>query len=227
MRTHRNILILGGLLLILLTLIVHQFMTNSAPQEVPLAFRSGQPVDQSRAKKPQDSGMVLKPMRRTAQDSPPIPQKNLFAALDSVATASRRTGSSVKQSVKTGAPPLPGAPPPVPAVPSTPSPIMSPSPPPLSPKQLAAQQQRAQEEAHKQEVRHRLAQFRSLGFLTEKGEQRAFLGRGKEIFIIREGDTLEESVRVMGITKTEVILRETTTNIETRLTLGKPAGTSS
>jgi hypothetical protein len=225
MKTHRNTLILAGLLFILLALLVNQFMTDFIPQEVPLAFRSGHALDQSRAKSPQDSGMVLKPMRLTARDSPPIPKKNLFASLDPVPTSIRLAGPPVRLSVKNRTPQVPVVLPPPPLVASPPSTL--PAPPPLSPEELVAQQARAQEEAHKQEARHRLSQFRPLGFLMEKGEQRAFLGRGTEIFIIRTGDTLEKTVRVMGITRTEVILRETTTNIETTLSLAKPTATSS
>ncbi len=219
-----KVLSLLGLVAILVTLILNQIMLDS-PQEVPLAFRSGQSAEQTRAKKPHDLGMMIKPMRLSARESPPLPKRNLFASLQPMTTSSQRPKSPPTTPQATSSLPRVTTPPPVASAPIPQAPL--PGPPPPSPEQLTQQQKQAQEEAHKQEVRRQLAQFRPLGFLTEKGEQRAFLGRDKEIFIIRAGDTLEGTVRVMGITKTEVILRETSTNIETTLSLAKPAGTTS
>jgi len=56
------------------------------------------------------------------------------------------------------------------------------------------------------------------------GEQRAFLGKGPSLFIVRVGDTVEGKIQVAAIDASEVKLRETSTNAETTIPLTKPAG---
>src|SRR5204863_10164882 len=85
----------------------------------------------------------------------------------------------------------------------TPAPTTAPSvtapavPPPPSPEELAAQA-----------ARQELAQFRYLGYLSRDGREEAFLSKGKELYIVRSEETIEERVRVKTVTPTGVTLQE-------------------
>ncbi len=76
-------------------------------------------------------------------------------------------------------------------------------PPPPSPEELAA-------EAARQE----LAQFRYLGYLSRDGRQQAFLSKGKELYIVRSDETIEQRVLVKTVTPAGVTLQETRSQVE-------------
>jgi hypothetical protein len=69
-----------------------------------------------------------------------------------------------------------------------------------------------------------MGQYRFIGFLTQAGENRAFLGKGSNIFIVRSGETLEGKIQVKSIDATAVKLTEQTTQVETSLPLTKTGG---
>ncbi|MGH7255607.1 MAG: hypothetical protein ACREI3_07495, partial [Nitrospirales bacterium] len=87
------------------------------------------------------------------------------------------------------------------------------APPPPSPEEIARQQARQQ-----------LSQYRYVGYLIQAGESKAFLGKGREIYIVRTGDTVEGRVQVAAIEPTTVKLRDTPTNLETTIPLTKNGG---
>jgi len=153
------------------------------PPRVPLAYVTGK-ADRTKASRPQaGAGLkvnldLLTAARRRAEEAFVAP-KNIFAPLSTERTAPTR--------VK---PPAPAHPP----VPIMAAPVV---PPPPSPEELAAQA-----------ARQELAQFRYLGYLSRDGREEAFLSKGKELYIVRSEETIEERVRVKTVTPTGVTLQE-------------------
>ncbi len=62
-----------------------------------------------------------------------------------------------------------------------------------------------------------MSQYRVLGYSTDGGDTRAFLGKGRKIFIAGVGETVEGRIEIAAITDTAVKLRETRTNVEATL----------
>src|SRR5207244_2844852 len=121
--------------------------------------------------------------------------KNIFARLGSVSdTASDAQARGGKK------PKL--------AMAAVPGPVQGPPPPPpeesaaqqaLRQQQLAEQQARQQKEQAAQQARQLMGQYRFFGYLTEGGQHRAFLAKGREIYIVRTGETLEGRIVVTGV----------------------------
>ena len=84
----------------------------------------------------------------------------------------------------------------------------APPPPGPTPEELAAQAAQAE-----------LAQFRYLGYLSRQGRNEAFLSKGKELHIVRPGETIEQRVLVKTITPTTVVLQEPHTQVEKTVSL--------
>lgn len=209
--------VLCGLLCILLALIGVRWMTETAPQEVPLRFKSGPRPDATTNQRGQSDEYAVLPMKLLGDDLPVTPKRNLFVAMErSQLTAAART-ISARKPANSAAPPPPPAPPQV----QTPVP---PPPPQPSPEELAAVAARQQKEALVRQLREQMGQYRYLGYLQQDGRQRAFLGRGTDIFIIHQGDTLEGKFLVAGIEATAVILKERQNELEARLELKKDLG---
>lgn len=159
------------------------------PQRVPLAYVTGK-ADRAKASRPQ-AGVGLKvnldllaAARRLAKEAFVAP-KNIFAPLPTEKTA--LTHAKRRTPV----------PPPAPAV-ATPA-----VPPPPSPEELAAQA-----------ARQELAQFRYLGYLSRDGREEAFLSKGKELYIVRSNETIEQRVLVKTVTPTGVTLQEPRSQVE-------------
>ncbi len=74
-----------------------------------------------------------------------------------------------------------------------------------------------------------MAQYRYLGYVNQNGVQKAFLGKGPEIYILRQGDMLDGQFVVESIDAMTVTITESTSKLETILTLKKegasPSGT--
>ncbi len=209
--------VLYGLLCVLLALIGVRWMTETAPQEVPLRFKSGpRPVATTDQRGQSDEYAVL-PMKLLGDDLPATPKRNLFVPMErSQLTAAARTISARK--------PANSAPPPPPPAPPQVQVPVPPPPPQPSPEELAAVAARQQKEALVRQLREQMGQYRYLGYLQQDGRQRAFLGRGTDIFIIHQGDTLEGKFLVAGIEATAVILKERQNELEARLELKKDPG---
>ena len=62
-----------------------------------------------------------------------------------------------------------------------------------------------------------MGQYRYLGYVNQNGVQKAFLGKGREIYILREGETLEGKFQVALIEATTVKLLEHESKLETTL----------
>lgn len=105
--------------------------------------------------------------------------------------------------------------PPTPSVPPGP-----PVPPPPTPEELAQQQ----EALRRQQLQEQMTQYRYLGYVNRNGVHQAFLGKGRDIYIIREGDTLDGKFQVALIEATLVKLFEAESKLETTLNLKKEEG---
>jgi hypothetical protein len=159
------------------------------PQRVPLAYVTGK-ADPAKAGRPQaGAGLkvnldLLAAARRRAEEAFVAP-KNIFAPLSTEKIAATHAKR-----------PTPGPPPaPVVAAPAVP--------PPPSPEELAAQA-----------ARQELAQFRYLGYLSRDGNEQAFLSKGKELYIVRSDEMIEQRVRVKAVTPTGVTLQEPRSQVE-------------
>lgn len=203
------LIVLGGVWVLL---VAWRFMPKDPPLEVPLAFVSGR----SSAKKA--SGVPdpwqVKPMAMQAKDMPETPKKNIFAPLgESTAVGDGEVGASAALAKRSKHIPTP---PPVVVVAEAPPAPSGPTPEELA--ELAAKQQ---EELRRKQVQEQMGQYRYLGYLTQQGVQKAFVGKGKDIYIIRQGDKLDGKFLVASINATTVKLKEPITSLETSLDLKK------
>ena len=72
-----------------------------------------------------------------------------------------------------------------------------------------------------QQARQQLTQYRFLGYLTTNGEPQAFVGKGQDLFIVRNGEVLEGQVVVSQIEETSVTLGIPSLAVTNRLELPK------
>jgi hypothetical protein len=66
-----------------------------------------------------------------------------------------------------------------------------------------------------------MGQYRYLEYVNQNGVNKAFLGKGREIYILQEGDTLEGKFQVSLIQATIVKLFDATSKLETTLKITK------
>jgi type IV secretory pathway VirB10-like protein len=219
--------LLGGLLLLWGALLAFRIMSAPEPQRVPLKFVSGQSVAREDVRRGAGVPAILQPMRPAAAALAFKTPKNIFAPLSDVPEQTARAPRQVK---KQAGPPLPVQ-----------------GPPPPTPEELAARAARQQEELAAQEAqrqaelarqqaelarqqqeqtiqqaRKAMGQYRFLGYLTQAGEHRAFLGKENQIFIVQTGELVEGRIQVKAIDAAAVKLTEQTTNVETSLPLASP-----
>ena len=156
----------------------------------PCRQRDAGKADRTKASRPQaGAGLkvnldLLAAAQRRAQEAFVAP-KNIFAPLPTEKVAPAHAKR-----------PAPGSP-------TAPAVAAPPVPRPPSPEELAA-------EAARQE----LAQFRYLGYLSRDGGQQAFLSKGKELYIVRSDEMIEQRVRVKTVTPTSVTLQEPRSQVE-------------
>ncbi len=93
--------------------------------------------------------------------------------------------------------------------------------------ELAKQTARQQEQLRRQQFHEEMAQYRYLGYVNQSGMQKAILGKGREIHILRQGDTLDGQFVVVSIDATKVKITESTSKLETVLMLKKEGSPSS
>jgi len=159
------------------------------PQRVPLAYVTGK-ADRAKVSRPQaGAGLkvnldLLAAGRRRTEEAFVAP-KNIFAPLP---TEKRALAHAKRRT----------------PVPTTAPAVTAPAvPPPPSPEELAAQA-----------ARQELAQFRYLGYLSRGGRQQAFLSKGKDLYIVRSDETIEQRVLVKAVTPTGVTLQEPRSQVE-------------
>ena len=221
--------LLGGLLVLWAALITLRVMTDPEPQRAPLKFVSGQVVEREIPRSAGEPSSSLRRMSTTAAHMSFKDPKNIFAPLDlrtdeeKAAAAHARLLAARKKAEQV-------------AVSAAPAP---PAPPPPTPEELAAQEAkrqaelvaqeaqrqaalaRQQKEQAIQQARTAMSKYRFLGYLTRNGAPQAFLGKDKEIYIVRTGETVEGRIQVKSIDALTVKLLEQTTSTEASLTLVK------
>lgn len=163
-----------------------------APQRVPLKYVTG-PASRTDASRFQaGSGLkvnldLLAAARRRADKAFTAP-KNIFAPLPTEKVAPTHAKRPL------------AVPKPAQAATAAAAPAV---PPPPSPEELAAQA-----------ARQELAQFRYLGYLSRDGKEEAFLSKGKELYIVRNDEMIEQRVLVKTVTATDVTLQEPRSRVE-------------
>ena len=223
-------MLLGGLALSWAALVVLRMVSEPELRRAPLTFKTGQTAAQAEAKGIPTTPPVVRPVQARASQIPFKTSKNIFAPLEVQAAEERVARAKSRKPVED---------PPKEALPSE---AVAALPPPPSPEEVAAelarqeqelarqqveqaeQQARQQKEQAAQQARQKMAQYRFLGYLTQHGEHRAFLGKGSSLFIVRIGDTVEGKIQVAAIDASAVKLREATTNVESTIPLTKPSG---
>jgi len=164
------------------------------PERVPLKYVTGQKASREAGRSKAETGLkirmdLLEAGRRQAEGAFAAP-KNIFAPL--LPEKSRERGAVARRT------------PPPPPSKSEPSPI----PPGPTPEELAAQAALSE-----------LGQFRYLGYLSRQGRDEVFLSKGKDLHIVRAGDTIEPRVLVKAVTPKDVILQETRSQVEKTILL--------
>lgn len=211
MRASRQRYVLLGLGGVWCVLILMRAMTAGAPQEAPLQFVSGRPAAKTRAITGTPDPWHVKRVTPQAREMPEGPKKNIFTPLgESTAVGARTIVAKRAKPAMPAAPPPP--PPPVVAAPP-------PAPPGPTPEELAAQAARQQEELKLKQLREQMGQYRYLGYLSQQGVHKAFVGKGRDIYIIRRGDKLDGKFLVASIDAVTVTLREPITSLEASLDL--------
>lgn len=198
---------LGGLWCVL---ILMRFLTAEPPQEVPLQFVSGRPATKTLVAAGVSDPWQVKHVIMQAREMSEVPKKNIFAPLGESMAVGATTVMAARAKRVTPAPP------PTPVVAEVPPP-----PPGPTPQELAEQAARQQEELKLKQLREQMGQYRYLGYLSQQGVQKAFVGKGKDIYIIRKGDKLDGKFLVASIDPATVKLKEPTTSLETSIELTK------
>lgn len=207
-------LALGVLVLTWIGLLYLLVIDAPPPEEVPLKYQSGQAVTKNVAAAPAETWEVHS-LQAQARQLPDTPKRNLFTPLSRPVDPQATLAAQRKQEAQTraAATAVAKAAPPAPPVP-----------PPPTPEELAQQQ----EALRRKQLQEQMTQYRYLGYVNQNGVQKAFLGKGREIYIMREGDTLDGKFQVALIEATSVTLLNAESKLETILKLKKeesPAGT--
>jgi hypothetical protein len=216
--------LLLGLGAIWCVLILTRLFTTEAPEEVPLTFVSGKPAAKTRPAIGAPDPWQVKQVSLQAREMPAEPKKNIFAPLGESTAVGASTIVATRAKRATPAPVLQE----VAAV----TPVAPPGPTPEELAEQAARQQeqlaeqaaqaaRQQEELMLKQVREQMGQYRYLGYLNQQGMHKAFVGKGKDIYILRKGDKLDDKFFVASIDSMTVKLKEPTTSQETSLDLTK------
>ena len=211
---------LGGIWCVL---ILTRFLTAEERQEVPLTFVSGKPAAKTHAAVGAPDPWQVKHVAMQAHEMPGEPKKNIFAPLGE-STAVGATAIVAKRKTRATLQPPQEVVAVVPAAPPEPTPEELAEQVARQQAQLAeqvAQVAQQQEELKLQQVREQMGQYRYLGYLNQQGVQKAFMGKGKDIYILRTGDKLDGKFLVASIDPTTVKLKEPATSLETSIELKK------
>ena len=195
-------------------LILMRVLTAEAPQEVPLTFVSGKSAAKTRAAIGASDPWQVKRVTIQAREMPTGPKKNIFAPLGESTVVGAAT--IVAKREKRARPPL-VMPPPLPIVVAV-VPVAPSGP---TPEEVAEQAAWQQKQLNLEQVREQMGQYRYLGYLSQQGVQKAFVGKGKDIYILRKGDKIDGKFLVGSIDPGTLKLKEPITSLETSLDLMK------
>ena len=194
------------------TLVMFQAINQPSPERVPLTHKSG--PAQGIAGKPvqgADNPFTVRLARTKTQNLPHLPSHNIFAPLDSPSPEDRvRQVKHHTVSVQI-TPPQPPRP-----MPTIVEPIA-----PQSEQEIAAQRAIQQAEIARLEGMRELGAFRFLGFLEQDGLAQAFLARGNELYVVKNGDAVDGKYVITVLDNSSVKIRAISTGVEA--TIGKSA----
>ncbi len=197
----------GGMLSVLVVawtvVVAWQWSIQHEPQRVPLANTSRTKATQQVSAFP--SEWNLQGLPTPLRESPPIPKRNLFAPLieqqDSFVVTSDVRMKQGKAHI--------GNEPAVVAAVSSAIPTIAPPAISLpSPQDLAEQARLIAREQRIKKLQDQSAQFRLLGFAERGGVKQAFIGKGADIYVVRQGDALENIFMVSMVAESGVKIRD-------------------
>jgi hypothetical protein len=209
----------AGLLLLWIGLLAQRILWAPDPVHVPLTYRADQ-----RATRSADDGVPsTPPQARTAQTVTLHEPKNIFAGPETAPKKESVIPVGRRHRLQS-APPAP--------ISVDQQEAVAQGPPPPSPEEFAEQEARRQQqltdEARRRqealiidEARQRLGQYRFLGYVTQGGEQRAFLAKGKELYIASVGELLDGKIHVTRMDGVSVRLTDAITKLEQTVALSK------
>jgi hypothetical protein len=167
-----------------------------------------------------------------------MPKRNLFAPLSerqeqvmlAAATAklhkkdkgAPKIVASTRVEQEAVAPPMkqePEKPPPV----SLPTPVI-PQQPQLSPQELAEMRERQEREQRIGKLKAQAAQYRLIGLSEGGGVKQAFVEKGADIYVVKQGDTLDGVFMVSIIDLGGVKIRDAEFNVEYTMPIQKKDG---
>jgi len=201
-------------------------MDTNEPQRVPLKFIAGQSGvggTRGHGNAATRIDLALLMAQRQKGDNAFMAPKNIFRPLK----IERQSAAVSSLPRKEPAPRVSALPtPPAPAAPAAPVAPSDPTPPP-SPLAMAMPPVSAPlpppgptpEELARQAGRQELSQYRYLGYLTRAGMDEAFLSKGKDLHIVKAGETIDQRVLVKAITPSGVTLQETASQVEQTVAL--------
>lgn len=198
----------GGMLSVLVvawTLVVAwQWSIQDAPQRVPLANTSRTKANQQASVSV--SEWNLQGFPTATRESPPIPKRNLFAPLIEQQSSFMGTSDArLKQgTARVGRNELSVAAAVSSVIPTVARPVISLP----SPQDLAERARLIEREQRMKKLQDQSAQFRLLGFAERGGVKQAFIGKGADIYIVRQGDTLEGTFMVSIVAESGVKIRD-------------------
>lgn len=206
-------LALGALVVLWIGLVYVYVIDVPSPVEVPLKYQSGLTVARS-APTHEAEMWDVKSLKVQARELPVTPKRNIFGAVGIAGVS----GPHVTRAAQHKTPSRPTA-----TVPAASSPPPPPTPEELARQQemLAAQVAQQQEQLRRRQLQEQMGQYRYLRYVNQNGVQKAFLGKGREIYILREGEILEGKFQVALIEAMTMKLLDTDSKFETTLKLKK------
>ena len=215
----------GGLLLSLMSLwaalMFWQWFTPNEPQRVPLTNISGTQAPRPESAIPSE-WVLQRP--RVASESPTVPKRNLFAPLNErqeqlmfaeAKQVKRREESHEKIALNAA----PAGPLRFESAPAPPTPQVSPQ----EAAEMAARQEREQRIG---KLREQASQYRLLGLGEQSGVKQAFIGKGTDIYVVRQGDPLDSLFMVSIVDAGEVKIRDAEYHLEHTIKITKAGGPS-
>lgn len=187
-------------------LVIFEVMSQPSPERVPLKFKSG-PAQDIAGKPAQgsDNPYTVRLARAKTRELPHLPSHNIFAPLDT--PSPEATVRQVKKHTVSGQEKPPQL--------ASPAPIVAELAAPPSEQEIAAQRTIQQAERARLETMRELGAFRFLGFLEHNGVAQAFLARGKELYVVANGDAVDGRYVITVLDTSSVRIRATSTGVET------------
>ncbi len=218
---------MAGLLSVWGALGLWQWVSQSEPQRVQLTNVSG---PKPPAKSLHVEWSVNKP--KPTPESPAMPKRNLFAPLSerqerfmlaAVQPDIRKEKQSPPKIVPASIPRI------EPAVispanqESEKQPLSAPTPQ-LSPQELAEIKERQEREQRIGKLKAQASQYRLIGLSEGNGVKQAFVEKGSDIYVVRQGDTLDGVFLVSIIDLGGVKIRDAEFNVEYTMPISKKDG---